>query len=143
MVEIRTKMVYEIFEMVDKAPAKQDKIDILKKYDSAVLRNILVGLFDDAIEWNIPPTPPPYTPANESSVPSFLSKQLNQLVYFVKGNKGDNLLKIKREKMFINLLESIHPKDAIVVLNMVAKKSPAKGLTKAMVKEVFPSLIRK
>ena len=45
--------------------------------------------------------------------------------------------------MFIRLLESIHPKDAKIVLAMVAKKLPVKGLTKTMVKEAFPNLIRK
>lgn len=143
MVEVRTKMVYEVLEMVDKASTKQDKMDILKNNDSMVLRNVLIGTFDDAIEWNLPEGDPPYTPSEEHNAPTFLSKQLSQLVYFIKGNKGDNLTKLKRETMFIRLLESIHPKDAKIVLAMVAKKLPVKGLTKAMVKEVFPNLIRK
>jgi len=108
-----------------------------------VLKNVLIGTFDDAIEWNIPDTPPPFVPADERYAPSSLQKQLNQLIYFIKGNKGDKLLKVKRETMFIRLLESIHPKDANIVLAMVAKKLPVKGLTKALVKEAFPTLIQK
>jgi len=45
--------------------------------------------------------------------------------------------------MFIQLIESVHPKDAELILLMIEKKSPAKGLTKAVVKEVFPNLISK
>ena len=40
------------------------------------------------------------------------------------------------------MLESIHPKDAELVVKMINKdKTLAKGLTKKLVKEVFPSLI--
>lgn len=141
MAENRTKLVYEVMELVDKASTKQEKINILKNHDNMALRNILIGTFNDKIEWNLPEGEPPYRPSDEQSVPSTFNKQLNQLVYFIKGNKGDALPKLKRERMFIQLLESIHPQDAKLVLAMVAKKLPVKGLTKAMVKEAFPNLI--
>lgn len=135
--------IHEVLEQVDKAATKKEKIEILQKYDSNVLKNVLIGTFDDAIQWNVPDTAPPFVPADERYPPSSLQKQLNQLLYFIKGNKGDELLKFKRETMFIRMLESIHPKDANIVLAMVAKKLPVKGLTKALVKEAFPNLIPK
>jgi hypothetical protein len=48
---------------------------------------------------------------------------------------------MRRETKFIQLLESIHAEDAIIVLNMVAKKAPVKGLTKKIVEEAFPNLL--
>jgi hypothetical protein len=39
------------------------------------------------------------------------------------------------------MLESIHAEDALIVLDMVAKKSPVKGLTKKLVLEAFPKLL--
>ena len=62
--------------------------------------------------------------------------------YFVNGAKGDGLPAYKRENMFVQLLESIHPADAEIVLSMVAKKSPVKFLTKKLVQEAFPNLIK-
>ena len=138
-----TKYTFEIFEEVEKAKTKEDKAAILKQYDTPAVKNVLVGTFDEAIEWNLPEGVPPYQPADERSTANSFTRQLDQLRYFVKGSKGDDLVKMKRESMFIRLLESIHPKDAELVLKMVAKKTPAKGLTKALVKEVFPNLIRK
>lgn len=135
--------IYEVLEWVDKAATKKEKIEILQQNDSMVMKNILIGTFDEAIEWNLPDTPPPFVPADEHQPPSNIQKQLNQFPYFIKGGKGDNLLKVKRETMFIRMLESIHPKDANIILAMVAKKLPVKGLTKALVKEAFPNLIRK
>jgi hypothetical protein len=46
----------------------------------------------------------------------------------------------KREKIYIAILESIHPEDAEVVTNMVNKKK-LKGITEKVVKEAFPNLI--
>lgn len=143
MVEKNTLFLHEIFEQIEKASAKKDKIDLLNKHDSLALKNILKGTFDDAIEWILPPGAPPYTPAEAHSAPSNLIKQYDQFKYFVKRGPGEKLNQIKREMMFIRLIESIHPRDAELVLSMVAKKSPAKGLTKTLVKEVFPGLISK
>lgn len=143
MVEQITLFLHEIFEQIEKATTKKDKIDLLNKHNTIALKNVLKGTFDDAIEWNLPPGAPPYTPAEAHSAPSNLFKQYDQFKYFVKKGPGDKLNQIKREMMFIRLLESIHPKDAELVLTMVAKKSPAKGLTKALVKEVFTGLISK
>ncbi len=70
-------------------------------------------------------------------------RKYDQFKYFVKGGSGNNLLPIKRETMFIGMLETIHPKDAEIVTNMIKRISPAKGITKALVKEVFPDLIKK
>jgi hypothetical protein len=39
------------------------------------------------------------------------------------------------------MLESIHAEDALIVLDMVAKKPPVKGLTKKLVEEAFPTLL--
>lgn len=141
MADTHPKFIHEILDLVDKAKTKQEKIDLLKKYDSMVLKNILIGTFDDKIVWNVPEGVPPYTPADEIIQSSTIQKQLNLLRFFIKGGEGDTLLKVKREMMFIRLLETIHPKDALIVLAMVAKKLPVKGLTKALVKEVFPKLI--
>lgn len=137
-----TKYTFEIFELIDKAKTKQDKIALLNDNATPAVKNILVGTFDDGIVWNLPEGTPPYTPADTRSTANSFSRQLDQLRYFVVGGPGDKLVKSKRESMFIRLLENIHPKDAELVLSMVAKKSPAKGLTKALVKEVFPNIIR-
>lgn len=144
MVEVHRKRINEVLALVGEASTKKDKITILQQHSSDVLKNVLKGTFDDAIVWNLPEGDPPYQPSDEHNAPSSLSRQLNQLVYFVKGvQKGSNLTPLRREMMFIRLLEALPPSEATVVLNMVAKRSPAKGLTKTIVKEAFPGLISK
>lgn len=134
--------VFEILEKVKNAKTKKERIEILQSNDIMPLLDVLKGTFDDTIQWNLPGGTPPYTPNNPDTPPSTLKRQHMQFKYFVKGLRESNRLNpIRRERMFIDMLEAIHPKDAEVVVSMINKKSPVKGLTKALVKEAFPELI--
>lgn len=137
-----TKDVFEILNEFSKQTTKKGRLEVLQKYQSAALRDVLRGTFDDALQFTLPEGTPPYTPNRPESTPGSLHREHKKFGYFVKGGPGDRLNKIKRESMFINLLESIHPEDALIVLAMVAKKSPVKFLTKKLVQEAFPTLIK-
>ena len=136
----------EVFEMVEefsKAKNKNSRVKILTKYgDVRAFTDILRGTFDDSLEFNLPEGKPPYTPNIEESIPSTLLKLHKNFGLFVKGGPGKDMPAYRREFKFIELLESIHPKDADLVLSMVAKKPPVKFLTKKLVQEAFPDLIR-
>lgn len=142
-VSARKPEVYEILEKVENAKTKKDKIAILQKNEIMPLLDVLRGTFDETIQWNLPGGTPPYTPNNEESYPSTLLRQHRNFKYFVKGlRESSRLNPIRRERMFIDILEAIHPKDAELLVSMINKKSPVKGLTKSLVKEAFPQLIQ-
>ena len=142
-VSARKLEVFEILEKVENAKTKKDKIAVLQKNEIMPLLDVLRGTFDETIQWNLPGGTPPYTPNNEESYPSSLLRQHRNFKYFVKGLRESNGLNpIRRERMFIDILEAIHPKDAEVLVSMINKKSPMKGLTKNLVKEAFPQLIQ-
>jgi hypothetical protein len=135
--------VYEILEKAAKQRAKKDKIAVLQEYkDLMPLRDVLRGSFDKTIQWNLPAGPVPYTPSREDIVPATLRKEHLKFRYFVKGlPQSDKLPAVKREKLFIDMCESVHPRDAEVIIAMINKESPMKGITKTLVKEAFPDLI--
>lgn len=136
-----TLLVHEVFDLVSKASTKEQKIQILKDNESWALKDVLRGMHDERIVWLLPTgSPPPYEPAPENSPPSNLSNQNKKFTYFVKGGKGDDLSPLKRETLFIRLLESIHPKDALLLISMINKKAPPKTVTKTIAKEAFPNL---
>jgi len=139
----RTINVYEVIELASKAKTRQERIDVLRNHESWALKDLLRGAYDDLVQWSLPPGAPPYEPAAESSVPSTLHNQHKKFKYFVKGLAGDQVQPIKRERMFIDMLEGIHPKDAELLILMKDKKSLAKGITKKLVEEAFPKLIVK
>jgi hypothetical protein len=50
---------------------------------------------------------------------------------------------IKRESLFLEILESVHPSDAEVFIAAKDKNLKYKGLTKKLVVDSFPNLIQK
>ena len=140
----RTPDIFEIFEEFGKQTTKTKRKDVLLKYQNvAALTDVLRGTFDDTLQFILPAGTPPYTPNKPESTPSTLLRLHKEFGYYVKGGPGKDMQTYKRENKFIRLLESIHPKDAEIVLSMVNKNSPVKYLTKKLVEETFPNLIQK
>ena len=52
------------------------------------------------------------------------------------------IFKISKVQIFLDILETIHPQDAKLMLGMIAKQN-IKGVTKALVSEAYPGLILK
>jgi hypothetical protein len=59
---------------------------------------------------------------------------------FVEGG-NPNLKPARREYLFIELLESVHPLEADLLCQIKDKKIKCNGLTYNLVKETFPELI--
>ena len=135
-------LIYEILEAAGKARSKAEKIKILKDHDSWALRDVLRASYDLKVEFLIPDGEPPYTPNKPESIPSNLLRKNVDFKYIIKGGIREDMPSFKREKIYIGLLESIHPEDAKVVINMVNRKKPGNGITEKVVKEAFPNLIK-
>lgn len=133
--------VYEVFEELNKKTKKEDKIKVLKENESWALKDIIRGSMDSTVIWNLPAGAPPYTAAPEHSHPANLLRENTKFKYFVKGGQGDSMPAVKRESIFIGILEGVHPDDALLVIDMINKKKP-KGLTRPIVEEAFPDLLK-
>ena len=138
--------IYEMLENVGKASTHAEKVDLLKQYDCLGLRDVLRGAFDDSIVFTLPKGAPEYKSSlsKEGMSPTSLTRQTKQFGYFCRGGGGEHLMPVKREKMFLQILEGVHPKDAEVLIAMKDKEfnDRYKGLTKALVQEVWPKMIR-
>ena len=136
------KYIFEVLEEVSKKKTKAEKIDVLKKNESWALKDVLKGSLDEVVVWNLPTGAPPYTAAEEHNHPANLIRENRNFKYLFKGGPGDSLPAVKRERIFIQILEAVHPQDAMLVIDMINKKKPT-GVTKALVNEAFPGLITK
>jgi len=135
------KYIFEIFEEVSKKSKKDEKIQVLKNNESWALKDVLRGIFDSRVQWALPKGEVPYSPSEPHNHPSQLLRENKKFQYFVKGISAcDNLPTIKREKLFLGMIESIHPEDAKIVVDMINKKAP-KGLTQKVVEDAFPGLL--
>ena len=134
------ELISEIFTKINNAKDKPKKIEVLRQYDSPGMRMILKGAFDPKIEWDLPPGTPPYI-ANEAPAGTehtFLEVEARRLYNFAKGG-NDQLNKIRKETLFIQMLEGLHADEAKVLIDVKNKSlnKTYKGLTSEMVKEAF------
>ena len=143
--KMKSYLIDEVLAKVSEAKTKQEKVQMLRDYNTLALRNVLKGSFDDSITFLIPEGIPPFKEANQHTPPSSLKKQSPRFRYFVSGGPGSALPKLKVEMMFIKLLEAVPPSEAKVVILMKDKKIDAeyKGINKKIVQEAFPGLIVK
>ena len=133
--------LYEMLDLIDKSDNPSEVVLRLGKQYSS-FTDYLRCLFDERIEFLLPEGKPPYRPAPPQSVPSTWHKKHMDLKYFVKVGVTDGMSQIKREMKFIEVLESVHPEDALILCEMIKKKTPSKKLTEEVVKEVFPNLFK-
>lgn len=134
-------MIWEVLDLVSKAASKKEKIKILQMNNSLGLRDVLKASFDDRVQFMLPEGVPPFEKATEKFL--HLDKVTKNMGLYLKHNEG-RVNKAKVEMLFIRSLETIDPKDAIVLCQMKDKTLGAayKGLTKKLVQEAFPGLIR-
>ena len=130
-----------IFSEIDKAKSQKEKKELLLKYRSPPLMEILKYAFHPEIKFLLPPGDPPYkTVVDDSENPTYLYGLLRKLYLFVEGG-NPNLKPQTREYLFIEMLESVHPLEADLLCQIKDKKIKCNGLTYNLVKETFPELI--
>lgn len=134
-------MIFEVLEKFTKAKNRNEKIEVLKQHNSPALRDIVQGSLDPRIQWLLPKGDVPYNACDAYSAPTTLLRKHRDFLYCAKGGKGENMPAVKREKIFLGIVESIHPKDAELVCRMINKKPPVKGLTLKLAQEAFPGLL--
>ena len=133
-------LISEILDKVSKAKTKQNKVALLKQYNSPALRMVIKSSFDPKIKWALPEGEVPFkrNEAPAGTEHAVLSYESRKLYHYIEG--GNNLLtQRKRETMFVQMLEGLHETEADV---LVAAKDGVlhqmyKGLSANVVKEAF------
>ena len=134
---------YEILEWCSKGKTKKDRIARLQKNSGSELKQILGYTFDKNVKWLLPEGPPPYKPVDDAAdIQGQFKAELRRLYLFVDGDTEtqQNLKPMRREQLFIELLEAIHPNDATLLVAMSERKLPFKSLTREVVSQAFPNI---
>ena len=134
------ELISEIFTKINNAKDKPKKIEVLRQYDTPGMRMVLKGAFDPKIIWDLPPGTPPYieNEAPAGTEHTYLEIEAKRLYNFAKGG-NDTINKIRKETLFIQMLEGLHADEAKVLIDIKNKSlnKTYKGLTSEMVKEAF------
>ena len=130
--------ISEIVQKAIDAKGNDDKIAVLNEYNCDPLRMVLKYMYDkDNVKFLIPDTPPPWKKNDYVGIEGMLYKEARRLRIFIEGGGYDQLAAVKREQLFISLLEDIDNGDAELLCKMIAQK-PLKGLPKSVVYSAFP-----
>lgn len=135
-------LISEVLQKVSNAKTKAEKIDLLHKYNSDALRQILIASYDETAICLLPEGDVPYTPndAPKGTEHTLLVKEYRKLYLFFKGG-GDSLNQLKRESLFIQMLEGLHQEEAEVLVLAKNKQLHQKyKITKACISEAFPQI---
>jgi len=128
--------------LVVKQKTKQDKVNILREYSDPSVKAILIWNFDDSVKSAIPEGTVPY---KENEVPigtdhTSLRREYRNLYHFIKGG-NDSLSSLRRETMFIQMLEGLHPKEAEIICLVKDKNLNQKyKISFDIVKEAYPDI---
>lgn len=119
-----------------------EKAQFLKANNSKELRNILILMYDRRFTFDLPTTPPPYRPSVVNESHGLLYREARKLSYFVNEMKdGENLDRVRKEALFIQMLESVDKDDALLLLQMLAKE-PYPDLPVEAIHEAFGPIIQ-
>ena len=164
-------LIFEILDLVSKQRSKAKKIEVLRKYDHTALRSVLIWNFDESIVSLLPDGEVPYVGYDEQNTYSgtlstkitaevrkmhekgsfslgvtdsqghtTIRREAKHFYRFLKG--GDpGLNSIRRETMFINILQGLHPLEAEIICLIKDKKLSDKyKIAKEIVAEAFPDI---
>ena len=168
----RKPFVFEVLDLVSKQKTKAKKIEVLKKYDEFHLRTIFLWNFDEVIESVLPDGDVPYQSYDDqNSYSGSLSTKIKEDIrsmydtgsfsmgvsdqqgrttirrecknfyHFVKGG-NDGMNNMRRESMYINILQGLHPLEAeILVLVKDKRLSEKYKITREIVEEAYPDIV--
>mgnify|MGYP001177386346 FL=1 len=168
----RMPFAFEVFDLASKQRSKAKKVEVLQKYTELSIKQILKWNFDTTIVSALPEGEVPYTGYDEQTTKGgTLTTKISQEVRrmhetgsfslgtsdqeghttirreskhfyrFVKGG-DDAMNQIRRETMFINILEGLHPLEAeIIVLVKDGRLEDRYKITKDVVSEAFPDIV--
>ena len=135
-------LLSEILQKVSSAKTKKEKVDLLQEYNNNGLRAVLIINFDESLKFLLPEGEVPFD-ANDAPAGTDhtrLDHEYRGLYRFFKG--GDSSIKgMKREQLFVQLLEGLHQDEANLLVSACNKDIQAKyRITKQVVSEAFPSI---
>lgn len=167
----KNPFVFEVLDLVSKQRSKAKKIEVLKKYEHVSLKATLIWNFDESLISMLPEGEVPYSGFEDQAssngtlttkiteevrrmheMDSFsmgssdknghttIRREFKNFYHFIKGG-NDSMSGVRRETMFINILEGLHPLEAeIVCLCKDKKLSDRYKITKEIVSEAYPDI---
>ncbi len=167
----KNPFAFEVFDLASRQRTKAKKVEVLKRNEHISLKSLLIWNFDESIISLLPDGAVPYSEYDEqTSYSGSLSTKITEEIrrmhetgsfslgssdkqgrttirreyknfyHFVKGG-NDAMNNIRRETMFINILEGLHPLEAEILCLVKDKQLETKyKISKDVVSEAYPDI---
>ena len=137
-------LVSEILDKFEAAKTKEEKIDVLRNNVTDPLLVLLRLNYDHMLKMDLPDGEPPFKKDTDKPIGySESSLQLELRRFYVWLEPNVNLPKIKKETLFVNMLEGIHwtEAEALCLAKDGKLQTKYKSLKESIVREAFPDAI--
>ncbi len=161
--------IHEVLELVSQQRSKAKKIEVLKAYEHDSIKAVLIWNFNPTVISMLPEGPVPYGDGEDQQLfkgnlsdnlikeaegtgeaatrqdlqgqgRTSLRREWTKLYHFVKGG-NDALNGMRRESMFINMLQGLHPREAEILVLVKDKLLTDKyKITQPVVAEAYPDI---
>lgn len=167
----KNPFAFEVLDLVSRQRSNAKKVEILKKYEHPSLKAIFIWNFDESVISMLPDGPVPYSGyaeqtsysgsfstkitedirrmhetgsfsmgINDTQQRTTIRREFKNFYHFIKGG-NDGLNNIRRESMFINILEGLHPLESEIICLVKDKQLQTKyKITKEIVSEAYPDI---
>ena len=152
---VNKTLLSEVFQRVSNAKTKAKKVEILQEYKSHALTKVLLCNFAPNISFCFPEGETPYRPLDRPKgvdhqmlftehrmLEKFIKKTVNGVTYYGCSNGvRPQMQQLKKENLWIQILESLHAEEAEVLDLVKDKKLTSRyKITKQNVIDAFPEL---
>jgi hypothetical protein len=162
--------VFEIFDIASKQRSVAKKVEALQKFEHPCLKSLFIWNFDESIISILPEGDVPYAAVDEQDSfkgtltekiedavakmgemgsrslgsqdqgKTSIRKEYSKFYNFVRGG-NESLTNLRRETIFINLLQGLHPLEAQIICLVKDKKLETKyKITKDVVSKAYPDI---
>ncbi len=162
--------IFEVLDVISKQRTNAKKIELLKKYEDPSLKAIFIWNFDESLVSALPEGDVPYASTGEQNSFSgtvsdkvrdavgkmsemgsnslgmndqgktTIRKEYKMFYNFIRGG-NDGLSSLRRETMFINILQGLHPLEAEILILVKDKKLESKyKISKDIVAQAYPDI---
>ena len=139
------KNIFEVFDEFEMARNKKDRMAVIEKNLSKTLVQVFELAFHPNYEWLITEMPDNYKIPSDvlpGITSAQLSNQIRKMYMFRKGDEmAEKLTPQKRNELLLQILESLEPREAEVIIGIFQKDLGVKGLDYKFIKEAFPQLL--
>ena len=168
----KNPFVFEILDLASKQRTKVKKVAVLQRYGDLALKQVMKWNYDTSIVSALPEGEVPYgnfeddamtsgnlttkitlevrrmheqgnfsLGASDSQGRTTIRREARNFYRFVRGGQ-DSLSNLRRETLFINILQGLHPLEAeILVLVKDKRLEEQYNISKDVVSEAFPDII--